>query len=242
MNGFRIVAKNDAATIWLYDEIGPFGVTAKAFIDEMQAVPSDMPITLRINSPGGDAFDGISIYNNLKRRKNVHIEVDGAAASAAAIIAMAGDTVVMAENALMMIHQAWGLAIGSSDELMKRATMLESIDAQQLKIFGEKTGLPDEEVMAMIKAETWMDSAKAAELGFIDKVVGEQRIAASAIRRDFTRDVPKSSIHFDPEPLKSIGTDFDLKIRIAEAELDFRRDERGNIIPTDDGTGLQVEK
>lgn len=240
-NTFRVVARNDTATVWLYEEIGRLGVSAKMVADEMRSIPDTMPISLRINSPGGEAFDGIAIYNSLRKRGNVTVEIDGVCASAAAIVAMAGQSITMADNALFMIHQAWGLALGNGADLRERADMLESIDNQQIKIFTAKTGLPSEEIFAMLEAETWMEADKAHKLGFVDKVVNDHRIAASAMPREFSREVPKA---LADEVVESHWkrANAALRVRIAGAELNGRRDERGKPIPTDDGTGLQVER
>ena len=101
-------AANDApAEIMLYDEIGPWGVSAKAFTSILVSAGAG-PVNVRINSPGGDVFDGLAIHNALKaHRGGVTTQVDGLAASAASYIAMAGDKVGMAESSMMMIHDAW---------------------------------------------------------------------------------------------------------------------------------------
>lgn len=250
-NTFRVVAKNEATTIWLYDEIGPWGVTGKMFVDELSAIGADTPVTVRINSPGGDAFDGMAIYSNLIRRKNVTAEVDGVAASAAAFIAMAASKVIMAENAVMMAHNAWTLAAGNADDLRKQIDMLDKFDQQQVKIFTGRTGLAVDRVQELMRNETYMTAEEAVGLGFADEVFAEHRLAASDMRREFTREVkPRSDVGtFHNTDTTAIVEDSiwrrqnaALRARIAGAELNVRRDERGKPIPTDDGTGLQVER
>lgn len=110
---FRMQAGGQGeADIYIYDEIGFWGVTAKQFISDMNALGDITHINLHINSPGGDVFEGIAIFNALKNHgAAITVYVDGVAASMASLIAMAGDTVIMPENAFMMIHKPWGSAV-----------------------------------------------------------------------------------------------------------------------------------
>lgn len=110
---FRMQASsNSEADIFIYDEIGYWGVTAKQFVNDLRALGDVTHINLYINSPGGDVFDGIAIYNALKHHgAPITVHIDGLAASMASVIAMVGNPVIMPENTMMMIHKPWGLLV-----------------------------------------------------------------------------------------------------------------------------------
>lgn len=172
-----------AKEILIYDFIGEDffgeGVTAKKIKAELDAIPSHEEITVRINSGGGDVFDGFAIYNLLLDR-GVNVIVDGLAASAASVIAMAGKTITMAENALMMIHDPWTMAIGNSDEMLKTAELLEKIKGSILKNYVSKTGIDAELLSEAMSKETWYSSDEAVEFGFADEVFAGVDIAMNA--------------------------------------------------------------
>lgn len=126
-------------------------------------------IALRINSPGGDAFEGIAIHNLLRaQKKTVTVSVDGLAASAASIIAMAGDQIEIANNAMMMIHNAWSLAAGDAKELREQADILEKASQSIAQTYVDRTGKPLDEITAMMDAETWLSAEDCLEHGFAD--------------------------------------------------------------------------
>lgn len=173
-------AAADGAEILIYDEIGVFGVTAKQFTDDLKAAGKAKTITLRLNSPGGSVFDGIAIYNALKRhpaRKVVH--VDGLAASIASVIAMAGDEVAMPENAMLMIHDPSGVVVGTSADMRSTAEALDRIKGGLVAAYRDKSGKPDDEIERLMAEETWLTAAEAVALGFADRVDKPVRIAAS---------------------------------------------------------------
>ena len=125
---YAIRARAEGAEVSIYDEIGAYGVSAKSFLDELGALPDDGPLTLRLNSPGGSVFDAVAIYNALKRHAGpVTVWIDGIAASAASYIAMAGDEVVMPENAFLMIHDPSGFVMGTADDMRAMAEALDKI-------------------------------------------------------------------------------------------------------------------
>ena len=125
---YAIRARAEGAEVSIYDEIGAYGVSAKSFLDELGALPDDGPLTLRLNSPGGSVFDAVAIYNALKRHTGpVSVWIDGIAASAASYVAMAGDEVVMPENAFLMIHDPSGLVMGTADDMRAMAEALDKI-------------------------------------------------------------------------------------------------------------------
>lgn len=124
-------------------------------------------IVVHLNSPGGDAFDGITIYNRLKKHDGkVTINVDGWAASAASVIAMAGDEVIMGLGSMMMIHEAWTIVWGSKTELRKEADVLEELDEGILDIYMTKANLDRDKIRDMVVAETWFSAQKAVDIGF----------------------------------------------------------------------------
>ena len=163
--------------ILIYSDIGPEewgGVSAKAVKAQLDTMKDAAEITVRINSPGGDVFDGFAIYNLLAQHPaKIHVKVDGWAASAASVIAMAGDTVEIAANALMMIHNPWTFAMGDSEAMLKTAGLLEQIKASIVTTYKTKTSLPDEEIAALMDAETWFDAQGALDAGFATSVSGQ---------------------------------------------------------------------
>lgn len=169
--GFRAELKDDEATLYLYEPIGGwFGVDAKDFATELKDIKAST-IHLRINSPGGDVFDGRAIATALSQCKaKVIAHVDGVCASAATYVALACDEVEMADGAFFMIHQAWTLAIGNADDLMQTAELLLKVDDSIVNDYAKKTGLNDTELKEMMAAETWLTAEEALEKGFIDSI------------------------------------------------------------------------
>lgn len=169
---FRAEAAGAAAEILLYDEIGYWGVTASDFAAALSRA-GDGPLTLRINSPGGDVFDGYAIYNMLRARTSpVSVVIDGLAASAASFIAMAGTTVTMGEPSMLMIHNSWGMCIGDRNDMLDMAATQEKIDGQIAAIYAAKCGKPAADVATMMNDETWLTSTDALEQKFCDAVLG----------------------------------------------------------------------
>lgn len=161
-----------SSEILLYDEIGYWGVTAKDFAGVLSGITSPS-INVRINSPGGDVMDGLAIYNSLKAHPaSINTVVDGLAASAASFIMLAGDTVTMAENSLVMIHKAWAMGIGNADDMTALAGVLGKIDGQIAGMYSAKNGKSAEDNLAAMSAETWMTSAEAKDFGLVDSIVG----------------------------------------------------------------------
>jgi ATP-dependent Clp protease protease subunit len=167
------------AEISIHDEIGGWGVTAKSFIDEVKALGAVKSLNLHINSPGGSVFEGLAIYNYLKRMDaEITVYVDGLAASIASVIAMAGK-VVLPENAMLMIHNASGVAMGTAEDMLAMAAALEKINASLVTVYTAKTGKDADEIAALMAAETWMTAAEAKEMGFADEIIEPVRAAAS---------------------------------------------------------------
>jgi len=176
-------AKGSSAEIWLYDQIGESfwgdGVSAKSFQKELTALGKVSSINLRINSPGGDVFDGLAIYNQLKQHPaRVVVDVDGLAASIASIIAMAGDEIRMASNAMMMIHNPHGMAIGDAGEMQRMSALLTQIKGNLADTYAQRTGHQRDQLAAWMDDETWMTADTAVHQGFADSVTQEQRVSA----------------------------------------------------------------
>lgn len=159
------------AEILIYDEIDSwFGVSAEQFVRDLAAVDADQ-INVRINSPGGDVFDGIAIMNAIRGHSaKVVTYVDGLAASAASVIALAGDEVVMRPGTEMMIHEAWGVAVGDAQEMRGYADRLDRIGNTMAGLYAEKTGASADEMRALMQAETWFTADEAVEAGLADRV------------------------------------------------------------------------
>ena len=178
-NWYAIRARSSGAEVSIYDEIGAYGVSAKGFLAELGALPEGTPVDLRLNSPGGSVFDAVAIYNALKRHGGpVTVWIDGIAASAASYIAMAGDEIVMPENAFLMIHDPSGLAMGTADDMRAMAEALDKIAGSLVRGYAAKSGKPDDDVAALMAAETWFDAAEAVAAGFADRLADPVRMAA----------------------------------------------------------------
>ncbi|EMJ6503070.1 ClpP-like prohead protease/major capsid protein fusion protein [Klebsiella pneumoniae] len=169
---FRMQARADnEAEIYIYDEIGYWGVTARQFVNDLKALGDITHINLHINSPGGDVFDGIAIFNALKHHgAAITVHIDGLAASMASVIAMVGNPVIMPENTMMMIHKPWGFAGGDANDMRDYAELLDKVESVLIPAYAAKTGKSSDEIAAMLEDETWMDGSECVELGFADQV------------------------------------------------------------------------
>jgi len=171
-------ASTDFVDVYLFDEIGLYGVTAQGFINDIKDY-KNQPINLHINCVGGDVFEGMAIYNVLKKRtQKTTVYIEGIAASMGSIIALAGDEVIMSENSLYMIHNAWGGTMGEANEMRRYADILEKLSNESADIYVKKTGLSLEEVKEMMDEETWLNAEEALEFGFIDTISDAVKVAA----------------------------------------------------------------
>ena len=171
-----------SAEIYLYEDIGAGwfgGVSSKEFSDELKSVGQVDTINLHLNSPGGSVFDGIAIYNLLvSNPAKVTVHIDGLAASIASIVAMAGDEIRMAENALVMIHNPWTVAIGEEDDLRKEADTLGAVRGRIIRTYVSRTTSEEDQISEWMNAETWMSADEAKERGFADQITEEMKQAA----------------------------------------------------------------
>lgn len=168
--------------IRIYAEIGFWGTTAEAFVAELDAAAaSGADILVSLNSPGGDVFDAFTIYNALRRYAGrVTTRVDGVAASAASLVAMAGDQLVMPDNAQLMIHNAWVLTGGTAEDLRKTAEMMDKIRDGVVAAYARKSGLEADKLVEMMDATTWMTALEAQALGFCDVIEDPIRLQMSS--------------------------------------------------------------
>ena len=210
MKWYTIQAKTaDTAEISIYDEIGGWGISAQQFAKDFKALGNNLKqINLHIHSPGGDVFDGIAIYNLLKNHPaNVTVYIDGLAASMASVIAMAGNEVIMPENA-MMIHKPWGIQGGDAEDMRKYADLLDKVENTLIPAYANKTGKSPEELAEMLSAETWLNGKECVEQGFADKLA-EPLVAMASIKsrklEDF-ENMPKAMKDMLFKPQGNAGT------------------------------------
>jgi len=183
---FRAAADDPkVGELLLYGEISDFTwwgdeVTPRQFREDMEALGDIDELRIYTNSPGGDVFAGQAILSMLKRH-SAHkvVYVDGLAASAASIVAMAGDVIRMPRNAMMMIHNVWTVVAGDANDLREVADALDRITESVVAAYKEKTGLDDEEIRRMMDVETWMTAEEAVEKGFADEIEDTRAVAAS---------------------------------------------------------------
>lgn len=190
-----LAAKESDTSISVYGVVGEDfdgGVSSRRIAAALRSI-GKKDVTVNINSPGGDFFEGIAIYNLLREHEGkVTVNVVGLAASAASIIAMAGDDIRIGKASFMMIHNAWSIVLGNRHALAEAMTALESFDSAMAGVYVDRTGLTKTEVAKMMDAETWLNGEQALESGFadgllaadeIDEEEGEKATQARAINR-----------------------------------------------------------
>lgn len=174
-----------SAEMFIYGAVGfdPWedAVTLSSFAAQLRDLGDIETIDLHINSPGGDVFEGVAIGNLLtqhKARKIVHI--DGLAASIASVIAMSGDEIYIAENAAVMIHNAWGISVGDHRDMLDTAELLERLDGQIARTYAARTGRKDATFRALMAKETWFTGQEAVDAKLATKVMPAKKAAALA--------------------------------------------------------------
>lgn len=200
------------AQVYIYDEIGgSFGVSADEFVKELNDITAKN-IDVRINSPGGAVWDAIAIYNALiKHPANITTYVDALAASAASIVALAGDKVVMMVGAQMMIHDALGAEIGNAKDMRAMATFLDQQSDNIASMYAVKAGGELKDWRGLMLAETWLMANEAVEMGLADEV-------------------------YQPKPKQEVGSDVDAEDMPEEEEPDEESTEDNE--PEEDVTAL----
>jgi ATP-dependent Clp protease, protease subunit len=181
----KITNKNaDTGEIYIYGLITDEkwmeeDVTPTWFKDEIAKIGKLKNINLFINSPGGGVFAGLAIYNTIKRlSSNVVAYIDGLAASIASVIPMAASKIIMPKNALMMIHNPIGIAMGSAEDMRNEADLLDRVKTSIISTYAEKTKKDEKSLGKMMDAQTWMTGTEAVAGGFADVLDEEKKIAA----------------------------------------------------------------
>jgi ATP-dependent Clp endopeptidase proteolytic subunit ClpP len=173
---FNIKNETNENIVEFYNEIGAWGTTAEMFSEQFNKLDQAKALTVRINSPGGSVFDGVTIYNLLNEYKgSVRVVVDGIAASIASVIAMAGDSVEMHDTAMMMVHKPWMMTMGNADQIRKDAALLDTIQTQIRKAYQAKSGMSDADLDDIINEETWLTPEDAKEYGLIDTIIVQKK-------------------------------------------------------------------
>ncbi len=173
-------AAEQAAVLSLLGDVG-WDITPAGVAAEMKKLSANQPLTISINSYGGDALAGIAIHNMLARHAGPKtVIVEGIAASAASLIAMAGDRIVMPGNAFLMIHEAWGGALGDAESMRQQADVLDQISGAYRRTYAAKSGKDEEAVAALMRAETWFDADMALAEGFATETAEPAEIRAFA--------------------------------------------------------------
>lgn len=182
----RSAADDDADnTISVLDIIGEdwwtgAGVTAKRVSAALRQI-GKQDVVVNINSPGGDYFEGLAIYNMLREHPaNVTVKVLGIAASAASVIAMAGDEIQIARAGFLMIHNTWVLAMGDRHQLRDVADWLEPFDQAAVDIYAARSGMKDAEIAKMLDRETWIGGSDAVAKGFADSLLDSDEVSTKA--------------------------------------------------------------
>ena len=160
------------AEVLIYDQIDSWlGVSAEQLVRDISSLDTNRELTVRINSPGGNVYDGVAILNALRTHPGaVTVVVDGIAASAASVIAMGGDTIVMNRNSEMMVHNGRAIAMGGAEDMRKMADRLEQVNANLASIYADRAGGTADEWRAIMAAETWYSAEEAVKAGLADRV------------------------------------------------------------------------
>lgn len=182
---FRIMAKSaKRAELLIYGPIGPtfWGdeVSAADFAKLLKEIGDVAEIDLRINSPGGDVFDAVTIYRQLVEHKaKITVHIDALAASAASFVAMAGDKIVMAEAGMMMIHDGQMFAVGDAAEMRRTADLLDTVSQTIAEVYAARTAKSATEIRDKMRAETWFNAKEAMAFGLIQEIAANKAPAAA---------------------------------------------------------------
>lgn len=223
---------NGVGELYIYGDIVRYqwdddDTSAKSFKKDLDALGDIDTLNLYINSPGGSVFEGVAIYNILKRHKaKVNVFIDALAASIASVIAMAGDTITMPSNAMMMIHNPWMITWGNAAELRKSADDLDRIGASMKQSYLDRTGdkLDETRLTELLDAETWLSAQECLEYGLCD-VVGEENKAAAYVSNELFakyKNIPDSLKNVRQQPLKNSQEEAVIRQQIiADANLNL---------------------
>lgn len=219
---FKVEAKDDEASVYIYDVIGydfwtGGGVTAKAFTEELSKITAST-VHLFINSPGGDVFEARTMISAMQRHPaNFIAHVDGLAASAASSIAVAADTLEMAPGSMLMVHNAWTVSMGNKNAMRETADLLDKIDGTIAADYARKAGVDAEQAAEWMNNETWFTADEAVSAKLADRVVGE-KVKAQAWNLSAYDKAPEApepeAVPDNTEHLKSLGRRLSLLERV----------------------------
>jgi len=186
-----IKAEDGKNVLNIYDQIGESfdgsGITSKLVQAVLRRADGE-DLTVNINSPGGDFFEGVSIYHMLREYEgNVNVKVLGVAASAASVIALAGNDIKIGRVANFMIHRAWGVVMGNAKDMAETIPVFELFDETMAKLYAERTGKGESEMLAMMDKETWMNGETAVELGFADGFLASDKVEKDDTPKSFAK-------------------------------------------------------
>lgn len=181
------------AQLFIYDQIGFGGLSANEFRSQLNSLGEVDTIDVHINSSGGDVFDGITIGALLKQHPAViNIKIDGLAASIASLIAMVGDHITIADNGMIMIHEAHSGLVGDADKMRKEADLLDKINALLISEYAKRTGKTEEDITQLMSDETWFNAQEALDIGLVDEISEPLAVAACAgIKKLNFKNVPE---------------------------------------------------
>jgi ATP-dependent Clp endopeptidase proteolytic subunit ClpP len=194
---FRVVAKGKKADIWIFSEIGYWGVRAQDIVAALDPIKDATEITLHLNSPGGEVFDGLAIYNILAAHPAKKITRNyGIAASMASVLFLVGEERLVGTNARLMIHNASGFAGGTADQISKYVDLLNSINIEMEELYAKVTGQPIEQVKAWMAAETWFTATESTQKGFATGTFTPPN--AQALAHQFSPPATQAQLSLDP--------------------------------------------
>lgn len=167
----KALANEAKAEISVYGEIGGWELPAAEFVKQVQALGQVDQINLSINSPGGSVFDALTMFNYLRRTgAEIVVRIDGIAASAASLLAMAGDKIIMPVNSMMMVHNPWVFAMGNAEELREQADVLDKVGMAIATTYQSRTGQPIEKINELLATDSWLSAQEALAMGFCTEV------------------------------------------------------------------------
>lgn len=210
-SGIRSEVSDDVATIYIYDIIDAYWGVSASTVASVLATITAPKINLRINTPGGDVFEARAIMTLLTEHPaTITAKIDGVAASAGSVIALAGDTVEIADGGFYMIHKGWTFMMGNADDLRVTAGLLDKVDGTLVADYAAKTGKTTDEILALMAAETWFTAEEAVAAGFADSIMPTTAAKTKANARAFNLSVydraPQALTEPEPEIDDSVRT------------------------------------
>ncbi len=236
----RADKKTKTGVLHLYDGIGPYsGISARDFASALKDLGDVDYIELHINSPGGSVFDGAAIYNMLlDHQALVDVRVDGLAASIASIIALAGDQITIAKNAMMMVHNPSALAWGGAADMRKMAGTLDKVKSTLISVYADRMGLPDDDISQLMDEESWYTAKEAVDAGLAD-VVGDRaaRKKSDAKARARWTDNPPPWV---PDDVTKLFTE-EQKENVDNVESEQKENEKSNKLDEKKSRAKRIE-